>query len=107
MSTVPVDTKFEFDLIFALPAAADEAVVLDSLYEAGCDDAAVGLGAPGLIGLGFTRVGREAAAVISEAIKQVLSALPGGASLREVKPDLVSLAEVAAHGLPRRRVPTG
>lgn len=96
MVIVP-ETEFEFDLVFALPGkATDEGDILDSLFEAGCDDAAVGLGAPCLIGLGFTRVGREAEAVISDAVKQVLSALPEGASLREVKPDLVSLAEVAA-----------
>ncbi len=106
------ETKFEFDLVFALPGkTADEDAILDALYEAGCDDAAVGLGAPGLIGLGFTRAGREAEAVISDAVKQVLSALPKGASLREVRPDLVSLAEVAARlkvtrqALQKRRMP--
>ncbi len=34
--------------------------------------------------------------MINGAITQVLSALPEGARLREVKPDLVSLADVAA-----------
>ena len=54
------ETKFEFDLVFALPdKTADEDAILDALYEAGYDDAAVGLGAPGLIGLGFTRAGRK------------------------------------------------
>ncbi|MCY3827644.1 MAG: hypothetical protein OXF89_00755 [Rhodospirillaceae bacterium] len=91
------ETKFEFDLVFALPEmTADEDAILDALYEVGCDDAAVGVGAPSLIGLGFTRAGREAEAVISDTVKQVLSALPKGAVLREAKPDLVSLAEVAA-----------
>ena len=90
------ETKFEFDLVFALPEkTADENAILDALYDAGCDDAAVGLGAPGLIGLGFTRAGREAEATISDTVKQVLSALPEGTALREVRPDLVSLAEVA------------
>jgi hypothetical protein len=46
--------------------------------------------------LGFTRGGEDAEVVISNAVKQVLSALPEGAQLREVKPDLVSLADVAA-----------
>lgn len=91
------ETKFEFDLVFALPEkTVGEDAILDALYEAGCDDAAVGLGAPGLIGLGFTRAGHDAETVISDAAKQVLSTLPEGAVLREVKPDLVSLAEVAA-----------
>lgn len=87
------DTEFEFDLIFALPDdAADEAALLDGLYEAGLDDAVVGLGAPGLIGLGFTRVGREAEAVVAATVRQVMPGLPDGATLREVRMDAVSPA---------------
>ena len=97
MTAIMTETKFEFDLVFALPdKAADEGTILDSLYEAECDDAVVGLGAAGLVGLGFTRAGRNAEAAISDTVKQVLGALPEGSTLREVKPDLVSLAEVAA-----------
>jgi len=96
MTAIATETKFEFDLIFALPdGATEEAALLDALYEAGCDDAAVGLGAPGLVGLGFTRVGQDAEAVIAGTVEQALGALPEGSALREVKPDLVSLAEVA------------
>lgn len=91
------DTEFEFDLVIALPAnTPEEGALLDALFEAGCDDAVVGVGAAGLLGLGFTRTGADAEAVISAALTQVLSALPKGAQLREVKPDLVSLADVAA-----------
>ncbi len=97
MTAIMTETKFEFDLVFALPdKAADEGTILDSLYEAECDDAVVGLGAAGLVGLGFTRAGQNAEAAISDTVKQVLGALPEGSTLREVKPDLVSLAEVAA-----------
>jgi hypothetical protein len=91
------DVEFEFDIVVALPKGAeDEDAIIDALFEAGCDDAVVGLGASGIIGLGFTRAGEDAEAVISDAVTQVLSALPKGAQLREVKPDLVSLADVAA-----------
>lgn len=91
------DVEFEFDIVVALPKGAeDEDAIMDALFEAGCDDAVVGLGVSGIIGLGFTRAGEDAEAVISEAVTQVLSALPKGAQLREVKPDLVSLADVAA-----------
>ena len=90
------ETEFEFDLILALPEGADEETVLDSLHEAGCSDAAVGLGRTGLVGLGFTRTGRDPEAVISATVDQVMSGLPDGTALREVKPDLVSLADVAA-----------
>lgn len=91
------DVEFEFDIVVALPKGAEEEdAIMDALFEAGCEDAVVGLGASGIIGLGFTRAGEDAEAVISDAVIQVLSALPKGAQLREVKPDLVSLADVAA-----------
>lgn len=91
------EIEFEFDIVVSLPKGADgEDAILDALFEAGCDDAVVGLGASGLVGLGFTRIGTDAEVVISEAVKRVLSALPTGSQLREVKPDLVSLADVAA-----------
>lgn len=91
------DVEFEFDIVVSLPKGAeDEEAIMDALFEAGCDDAVVGLGASGIIGLGFTRAGKDAEVVISETVTQVLSALPKGAQLREVKPDLVSLADVAA-----------
>jgi len=89
--------EFEFDLVFALPRKdVDQDTIVDALFEAGCDDAVVGLGAPGLLGLAFTRAGEDAEAVIAEAVKAALSALPEGTKLREVKPDLVSQGEVAA-----------
>jgi len=91
------DVEFEFDIVVSLPKGAeDEDAIMDALFEAGCDDAVVGLGASGIVGLGFTRAGGDAEVVISDAVTQVLSALPEGARLREVKPDLVSLADVAA-----------
>ena len=89
--------EFEFDLIFALPRKdLDQDKILDALFEAGCDDAVVGLGAPGLVGLAFTRGGESAREVITGAIEAALLALPEGAKLREVKPDLVSQGDVAS-----------
>lgn len=105
------ERAFEFDLVYALPEGTDEGAILDALYEARCDDAVVGLGASGLIGLGFTRAGQDAEAVISETVKQILKGLPEGTRLREVKPDLVSLADVAVRlkvtrqALQKRRMP--
>ena len=105
------EKAFEFDLVWVLPEGTDEAAILDALFEAGCDDAAVGLGASGLIGLGFTRVGEDAEGVISETVKQAMTGLPKGTKLREVKPDLVSLADVAARlkvtrqALQKRKMP--
>ena len=89
--------EFEFDLVFALPRKdVDQNVIVDALFGAGCDDAVVGLGAQGLVGLAFTRGGEDAEAVIADAVKAALSGLPEGTKLREVKPDLVSQGEVAA-----------
>lgn len=92
------EIEFEFDVVATLPTKdASEGVIVDALFEAGCDDAVVGLGAAGLVAVGFTRTGADADTVIGEAVKQVMAALPKGSRLREVRPDLVSLAEIAAH----------
>lgn len=92
-----VTEAFEFDLIFALPRKdLDLNTILDALFEAGCDDAVIGLGTPGLVGMAFTRSGEVAEEVITGAIRVALSALPKGTRLREVKPDLVSQGDVAA-----------
>ena len=94
---MPAEGEFEFDLMFALPdGPADEDAVVDALYEAGCEDAVVGLGAAGLVGVGLTRSGTDPETVISDTAEQVLTGLPAGTRLREVRPDLVSLADVAA-----------
>jgi hypothetical protein len=82
-------TSFAFDLIFATPKGAiEEAALLDALFEAGCGDAVVGLGRPGLIGLAFSREGPDAETVIRQAVAEALDALPEGASLREVRPGI-------------------
>ena len=90
------ETEFEFDLIFALPGKEiDMDAMLDALFEAGCDDGVIGLGAPGMIGIAFTRSGTDAELVITQSVASVLKALPKGAKLREVRPDLVSQGDVA------------
>ena len=91
------EREFEFDLVFMLPTPApDEGALLDALHDAGCGDAVVGIGRPGSIGLAFIRTGCDPTAVIVEAVRQAVAALPEGIELREVRPDLVSLADVAA-----------
>lgn len=91
------DVEFEFDIVVSLPkGSGDEDAIMDALFEAGCDDDVVGLGASCIVGLGFARAGEDAEAVISDAVTQVLSALPTGVQLRGDKPDLVSLADVGA-----------
>jgi hypothetical protein len=82
-------TSFAFKLIFAtLEGAIGEAALLDALFEAGCGDGVVGLGRPGFIGLSFTREGADAEAVVLRAVTEALEALPPGASLSEVQPEI-------------------
>jgi hypothetical protein len=107
-----MSTAFEFDLVFALPENAPrEGDLLDALFRVGLDDAVVGTGTSGLLSLAFVRGGEDAEAVISAAVAAAVVALPAGAQLREVKPDLVSLADVAARlgvtrqALQKRRMP--
>jgi hypothetical protein len=64
------------------------------LYTHGCDDALIGIGRPGQIGLDFTRDASSADEAIGSAVRAVASALPG-ASLIEVSPDLVGTTEIA------------
>ncbi len=91
---------FDFNLAFTLPPAAGKAAAgkaethLDALYEAGCDDATVGLALPGRIALAFSREAETAEAAIKSAIAAVRHAIPG-ATLIEAGPDLVNLSEIA------------
>ena len=105
-----IETEFEFDLVCALPEDTDEGAILDALYEAGCDDAAVGLGASGLVGLGFTRAGQDPEAVISQTVKQVMTGLPrrdeaaGGEALVSLA-DVVGRLKVTRQALQKRQMP--
>lgn len=72
--------EFQFDVMIRLPKGnPDIEKVLDRLYEAGCDDAVVGLGTPGLLGLSFIRQGADREAVIAGAVRDALAGLPAGA----------------------------
>jgi hypothetical protein len=86
---------YDFSLMFALSdASAEPASFLDALYEAGCDDATVGVGRRGSIGLEFSREAVSADRAIRSAVAGVQRAIRG-AQLLEVKPDLVNLSDVA------------
>lgn len=88
-------SKYDFTLTFTLPdRSADPADYLDALYEAGCDDATVGVGKRGSIALEFTREAKSAEKAVQSAIAAVGKAI-AGAELVEVKPDLVNLSDVA------------
>lgn len=86
--------EYYFELHFSLPAALDEPDgYLDALYEAGCDDAVVGLGRRGYIALDFSRSARSAELAIRSAVHDVKQAIPG-ARLITAAPDLVNLSDI-------------
>jgi predicted DNA-binding transcriptional regulator AlpA len=86
---------YSFMLNFNLPQRSDNPDLhLDALFEAGCDDASVGVGQFGMIGLDFTRRAISAEEALRSAIRNVQTAIPG-ANLVRVGPDLVGLTEMA------------
>jgi predicted DNA-binding transcriptional regulator AlpA len=88
--------NYEFMLSFTLPDRDDKPErYLDALYEAGCDDASVGVGRQGMIGLDFTRHAESAETALGSAIRDVCQAIPG-ATLVQAGPDLVGLTDMAA-----------
>jgi hypothetical protein len=95
--------EYSFTLKFNFPdARIDPDCYIDRLYEAGCDDALIGIGKHGCIALDFIRSrsvsGRESAAsafdAVSSAIVDVKKVIPE-ASLIEATPDFVGLTDTA------------
>lgn len=87
--------EYCFTVKFALETPTlDPEIYLDQLYEAGCDDALVGLGRPGEISLDFVREATSAKDAILGAIAQVKQVIPT-ARFVEVSPDLASLTDMA------------
>jgi len=86
---------YNFILHFQLPKADDDPeAYLDALFEAGCDDATVGVGILGAIALDFCREADDAATAVRTAFEDVLKAIPE-ATLTEVGPDLLNTSEIA------------
>ncbi|WP_322892663.1 MULTISPECIES: hypothetical protein [unclassified Yoonia] len=87
---------FEFELVFALPEGSHDAFALsDAVFEAGFEDALVGTGIAGLLAVAIEAEGEDAETVILDAARALIKTLPKGTILREIRPDLVSLADVA------------
>ncbi|WP_069301496.1 hypothetical protein [Neptunicoccus sediminis] len=88
--------EIEFELIFALPEGEHEAFdLMDAVFEAGFEDAIVGTGLPGMLGVALEASSDRAEDAILDAARTIQKQLPEGSVLREVRPDLVSLADVA------------
>ncbi|NOV27357.1 DNA-binding protein [Cupriavidus necator] len=87
--------EYAFTLRYQLPADdSDPDTLAERLYEAGCDDATVGMGVVGRIALAFDREAESAADAIVSALTDARRAMPS-ASLIEAAPDLVGLTDIA------------
>jgi predicted DNA-binding transcriptional regulator AlpA len=87
--------EYEFTLKFKLPDPGTDAdMYVDALYESGCDDAIIGVGLRGLIGLDFIRQALSAYEAIFSAIEDVRKAIPQ-AELMEASPDFVGITDIA------------
>ncbi|NQZ07455.1 MAG: DNA-binding protein [Algicola sp.] len=87
-------TEYTFELIFKLNKGESPDQHLDVLYEAGCDDATVGTGVHGFLGLSFIRESTCVQTAVETAIKNVKQAIPH-AQLERAAPDLLNLSELA------------
>lgn len=86
---------YEFILKFRLPDPhADPEQHLESLADAGCEDATAGIGQPGRLALDFARQAGSALEAVVSAVRAVQAAIPG-VVLVEASPDLVGLTDVA------------
>ena len=87
--------EYDFALMFRLNQSdVNLSHYLDSLYEAGCDDALPGIGKPGYLALDFIRESSSAYDALETAIANVRSVL-ADAELIHVSPDLVGIKELA------------
>ena len=74
--------EFQFEVMIRQPKCCpDVEDVLDRLYEAGCEDAVVGCGNPGMLGLSFIREGTDRETVVAEAVRDALAGLPQGSEV--------------------------
>ena len=87
--------EYDFSLVFELenPNKPPE-IYLDVLYQSGCDDAVIGIGKQGTLGLDFIRESNSAYDAIESAINNVKSAIPS-AKLVHVSPDIVGVKGLA------------
>lgn len=72
-----VMTSYDSILRFVLPdPRANPAHFLDALFEAGCDDAVIGIGLPGSVALDFSREATSADVAVRSATEAIITAIP-------------------------------
>lgn len=74
-------SAFDFILTFKLPNGGDDSTnFVDALFDAGYDDATLGVGKHGFIAVDFTRDADSVEAAVGSAIAAVEAAVPGAES---------------------------
>jgi biotin operon repressor len=87
--------EYEFTLKFALPGFDDAAEQhVKNLFDAGCDDALVGIGRSGHIILDFSRTAKSAEIAMTSAVTDVRRAIPT-AVFKEACPDFVGATQIS------------
>ncbi|MEY2856346.1 MAG: hypothetical protein RLZZ74_655 [Cyanobacteriota bacterium] len=87
--------EYDFAIHFKLADhTVDPSIYEDRLFEAGCDDALVGIGQKGYLGLDFIRSSNDAINAVYSAIEDVKSVVPDS-DLYYISPDVVSIPEIA------------
>ena len=87
--------EYDFTLKFSLPDVGTMPEdYVEALIATGCNDALIGIGQQGRIGLNFMREAETAMEAVHSAIKDIKRVIPG-ARLVEAAPDLVGLTDVA------------
>lgn len=86
---------YDFSLTFSLPSVDEDPSIHEkALWDNGCDDALIGIGRRGSIGLMFAREAESAYQAVFSAISAVKRSIPGSA-LTEVEPDFVGITDIA------------
>lgn len=88
--------EYDFALKFKLSdSTTDPSIYEDRLFEAGCDDALLGVGKKGFLALDFIRVAESAVEAIESAIKNVRASIED-ATLFYIAPDVVSISDISS-----------
>jgi hypothetical protein len=95
---------YEFTLKFRIPTIDYKVEEIVECLGDFCNDAVVGIGEPGRLALNFTRTSNSAKPAILGALTDVENAVRK-ATLIEITPDFVSLADIAEHiGVSRQKM---
>ncbi|EON93067.1 prophage cp4-57 regulatory [Marinobacter lipolyticus SM19] len=90
-----MNREYDFTLKFSVPPDLAQDQIESSLFQAGCEDAIIGLGQKGRLALNFTREAESAEQAILSAIQDVQRAVPE-ARLVEAGPDFVGISDMAS-----------